>query len=115
MSKATAVQLAVYHVTNNIKRNVGAFMASFINTNDALASIYSSVAPSGVYPYTPPAGNKALIVSVSAPIQVTIVFDFNNETITQTVNSLLVLDTEVTSIEFNNASGSPVDIAIISG
>ena len=115
-TKAMTLQLGVFQAINNIQRNIGSFLSTFTNTNNSLSSNDTTIATSGTYSFSPISGNALTVIYVSAPVTVTVNFVNGAGTFTQTLNSLLILDSQVLSITLNNnLAGAPVDAVIING
>ncbi len=114
-TKATSVQLALYQVINNIKRNIGSFVATFQNTNNAITSSDHTLDINGSMSFTPTAGNAITAISVSDVVTLTLNFA-NGGSFTQRLNKILIIDSEILSFTIDNTlSGTSVDVAIING
>ena len=114
--KAMTLNLGVFQSVNNIQRNIGSFLSTFQNTNNSLSVSDATVLANATYSYSPVAGNALTVINVTSPVTVTVNFSNGGDTFTQTLNSLLVLDSQVLSVIINNnLSGTSVDVAIING
>lgn len=114
-SKAVLATLNVYLADNNVKRNIGSFVANIQNANGDIKTINTLVLPNGgTYSYAGTAGNLITIAKCSAPLNIDV--SFLTGGFTRTMTSILVLDIEVVSIVFTNPSLTDnVNLVIISG
>ena len=114
-TQAVIAQINIYQAINNIKRNIGAFLATVNNSNGTIITNNSQVLPSGTVNYTPPAGNAVTIISCSAPLTVTIT-PVSGSPFVQTITSLMYVDYSIASLSFTNPSStlSP-NLIIING
>ncbi len=114
-TKAVLLQLNVALGTNNIRRNIGSFVANIENTNSDVRTVNTTVlANGGTYAHTAPAGNKVTVLTTDKPLTADVALVGGG--FTKTVKSMLVLDCEVATITVTNASLTDnANLVIING
>jgi hypothetical protein len=115
-TKAVLLQLNVALGTNNIRRNIGSFVANVENTNGDVRTVNTTVlANGGTYAHTAPAGNKVTVLTTDKPLTADVAL-VGGGGFTKTVSSMLVLDCEVATISVTNASLTDnANLVIING
>ncbi len=115
-TKAVLIHLNAYLAQNNIKRNIGSFVANVQNANDDLVTKSATVlAGAGTYSHAPTAGNLIHILATNVPLTVAVTFA-GGGSFTKVMNELMVLDIEIASIVFtNNDVSDNANLTIITG
>jgi hypothetical protein len=103
-TKAILLQLSAYLSVNNVKRNIGSFVANIQNENQDVTTISTAVLKNnGTYSFTPQSDNKIVAIICSKPLNMNLTFAGSGG-ITKTVTEMFVTDIEVADIIFENES-----------
>lgn len=102
-TKAILAQLIIYLANNNVRRNIGSFVANVQNANSNIIQNTTSVlAAGGTYATgSLPAGNLITVVVTDVPLTANVVLAGGGG-FTKVITSMMVLDFEVASITFTN-------------
>jgi len=115
-AKALLLQVNAFLANNNVRKNIGTFSINVQKDTADIRQISTVVtANGGTYTFAPGSGNKLTVISVSKPMLADVTF-LNSGGFSQTINEILVLDTEVTQIVFTNQNLSDdAELVIING
>lgn len=103
MAQSTRLDVSVFQVNNNVRKNVLTVSAVVASANGDTTQRNLSLLPLASVTHIQTAGNKATILSCSKPVQVSVTPQ-SGVAWTQTVTALLVLDFEVNQLVITNNS-----------
>ncbi len=115
-AKALLLQVETFLANNNVKQSIGTFNINVQKDTADIRQITTVVtANGGSYTFTPGSGNTLTVIKVSKPMLADVTFS-DSGGFSQTINEILILDTEVSQIVLTNENASDdAELVIING